>query len=201
MSSAATLRRQIEITWLIGLLLRLRLRRGPCVLLRLRGFRKSMNSWKVACRWEPSRRWSVPNVPGELPSRSSFLAQMTHLKKVCAWIDVSDTLDPESAAAVGVDLSWLLWVRCGVQNGLSGKAIRTTDFFSFGSIHAPPAKKGFSVPAISITHRKALFSSLSSTRGENVPAHSSKNLLTAASSLCERCVRRRMLACVSAAAR
>ncbi len=33
--------------------------------------------------------------------------------KVCAWVDVSDTLHPESAAAMGVDLSRLLWVRCG----------------------------------------------------------------------------------------
>jgi recombination protein RecA len=33
---------------------------------------------------------------------------------VCAWIDVSDALDPEAAAAAGVDLSRLLWVRCGV---------------------------------------------------------------------------------------
>jgi recA bacterial DNA recombination protein len=45
----------------------------------------------------------------------SFLAQMTQSEKACAWIDVSDTLDPESAAAAGVDLSRLLWVRCGVQ--------------------------------------------------------------------------------------
>ena len=34
--------------------------------------------------------------------------------KVCAWIDVSNALHPESAAAAGVDLSRLLWVRCGV---------------------------------------------------------------------------------------
>jgi recombination protein RecA len=32
---------------------------------------------------------------------------------VCAWVDVSDTLHPESAAAMGVDLSRLLWIRCG----------------------------------------------------------------------------------------
>src|SRR6202034_2357179 len=29
------------------------------------------------------------------------------------WVDVSDALHPESAAANGVDLSRLLWVRCG----------------------------------------------------------------------------------------
>jgi len=44
----------------------------------------------------------------------SFLAGITRAGSVCAWIDVLNTLDPESAAAAGVDLSRLLWVRCGV---------------------------------------------------------------------------------------
>jgi recombination protein RecA len=44
----------------------------------------------------------------------SFVATMTAAGKVCAWIDVSNALDPESAAAAGVDLARLLWVRCGV---------------------------------------------------------------------------------------
>ena len=44
----------------------------------------------------------------------SFLAQLTQAGKVCAWIDVSNAFDPDSAAAAGVDLARLLWVRCGV---------------------------------------------------------------------------------------
>jgi recombination protein RecA len=44
----------------------------------------------------------------------SFLAGITKAGKVCAWVDVSDRLQPESAAATGVDLARLLWVRCGV---------------------------------------------------------------------------------------
>jgi len=44
----------------------------------------------------------------------SYLARITYEGSVCAWIDVSDTLHAESAAAAGVDLSRLLWVRCGV---------------------------------------------------------------------------------------
>jgi recombination protein RecA len=47
----------------------------------------------------------------------AFVAGMTQEGKVCAWVDVSDTLHPESAAALGVDLSRLLWVRCGVLPG------------------------------------------------------------------------------------
>jgi recombination protein RecA len=53
----------------------------------------------------------------------SYLAAMTSEGKFCAWIDVSDTLDIESAAANGIDLERLLWVRCGSGNnmGLSSK--------------------------------------------------------------------------------
>lgn len=43
-----------------------------------------------------------------------FVAQVTRAEKVCAWVDVSDSLSPESAAACGVDLARMLWVRCGV---------------------------------------------------------------------------------------
>lgn len=42
----------------------------------------------------------------------SFLAQRTSEERVCAWVDVHDTLDPESAAASGVSLRQLLWIRC-----------------------------------------------------------------------------------------
>ncbi len=40
-------------------------------------------------------------------------AEKTQESKPVAWVDTSDALDPESAAAAGVDLSRLLWVRCG----------------------------------------------------------------------------------------
>jgi hypothetical protein len=40
------------------------------------------------------------------------LAAATHRGEFCALIDASDTLDPQSTAAAGVDLDHLLWVRC-----------------------------------------------------------------------------------------
>jgi hypothetical protein len=43
----------------------------------------------------------------------SFLGRLTQAGKACAWIDVSNALQPESAAAAGVQLSRMLWVRCG----------------------------------------------------------------------------------------
>lgn len=41
------------------------------------------------------------------------LAAATRRGEYCALIDASDTLDPESAAASGVELDRVLWVRCG----------------------------------------------------------------------------------------
>lgn len=44
----------------------------------------------------------------------SFVSLLTRAGSVCAWVDVSNAFDPESAAAARVDLSRLLWVRCAV---------------------------------------------------------------------------------------
>src|ERR1700742_4649201 len=57
-----------------------------------------------------------PESSGRTSVALSFIAQMTLAGKVCAWVDVSNVLHPESAAASGVDLSRLLWIRCGVVN-------------------------------------------------------------------------------------
>ena len=43
----------------------------------------------------------------------ALLAQATGQQQACALVDVSDSLDPMSMAATGVDLARLLWVRCG----------------------------------------------------------------------------------------
>jgi hypothetical protein len=42
----------------------------------------------------------------------SFLAHRTQEGRVAAWVDATDAFDPESAAANGVSLRQLLWVRC-----------------------------------------------------------------------------------------
>lgn len=41
------------------------------------------------------------------------LAQAIRRDEACALVDASDNFDPASAAAAGVDLDCLLWVRCG----------------------------------------------------------------------------------------
>jgi hypothetical protein len=55
---------------------------------------------------------SGPESSGRTGLALSFLAQRTSAGQVCAWVDVNDMLDPESAAANGVSLRQVLWVRC-----------------------------------------------------------------------------------------
>ncbi len=84
-----------------------------------------------------------PECSGRTSLAISFLAGMTQATKVCAWIDVSDALNPESAAAAGVDLSRLLWVRCGV-HALSRRQPSSQPAFSLPEkyLFPEPIKQG-----------------------------------------------------------
>jgi hypothetical protein len=55
-----------------------------------------------------------PESSGRTSLALSFVAGLAQAGKVCAWIDVSNTLRPDAAAASGVELARMLWVRCGV---------------------------------------------------------------------------------------
>ena len=76
-----------------------------------------------------------PESSGRTSLAISFLARTTEEGRVCAWVDADDAFDAESAAASGVSLNQLLWVRCGSAGKLpKGKpytrldqAIRATD--------------------------------------------------------------------------
>ena len=54
-----------------------------------------------------------PPSSGRTTLAQAALAAITSAGKAVAWVDASDTLDPVSAAAAGIDLSRQLWVRCG----------------------------------------------------------------------------------------
>jgi recombination protein RecA len=71
----------------------------------------------------------------------AYLAAVTRAGNVGAWVDAADTLDPQSAAASGVDLERLLWVRCGA--GAPPAAPVLVEEAPAGA--APPAKPA--VPA------------------------------------------------------
>jgi recombination protein RecA len=83
----------------------------------------------------------------ECSGRTSFalscLARMTLKDTVCAWIDVSNTFDPESAAGTGIDLSRLLWVRCGAQpTSQAMPPAEPTFTLPEKYLAAPPVKQG-----------------------------------------------------------
>ena len=53
-----------------------------------------------------------PECSGQTTLSLAFVASCTARGQVCAWVDASDALNPESAAASGVHLPLLLWIRC-----------------------------------------------------------------------------------------
>jgi recombination protein RecA len=83
-----------------------------------------------------------PESSGRSSVALSFVNHLTREGRVCAWIDVSDTFDPESAAAAGVDLSRLLWVRCGVSRAIAKPAAEYKFALPEKYVVAAAAKKG-----------------------------------------------------------
>ncbi len=77
-----------------------------------------------------------PECSGRTSVALSFLARMTQAARVCAWVDVSNALDPASAAAAGVDLARLLWVRCGAQQA---SVRRTSRSFALADKYLVPS--------------------------------------------------------------
>ena len=53
-----------------------------------------------------------------------FVARRTVEQRPCAWVDAQDAFDPESAAANGVRLRWLLWVRCAISHPFRDEAAK-----------------------------------------------------------------------------
>ena len=76
-----------------------------------------------------------PKSSGRASLALSFLAEQTEEERVCVWVDAGDAFDPESAAASGVSLRQLLWVRCNRESAPAkekpwtrlDQALRATD--------------------------------------------------------------------------
>ena len=83
-----------------------------------------------------------PECSGRTSLAFSFIAQMTHSGSVCAWVDVCDSMQPESATASGVDLERLLWVRCGAALKATQPASESTFRLPEKYLDPPPVKKG-----------------------------------------------------------
>lgn len=74
------------------------------------------------------------------------LAAMTKAGNVCAWIDVSDSLDPETVAANSIDLERLLWVRCGERQSHATQVTTHSATATIASIASQPRHTGSGSP-------------------------------------------------------
>jgi hypothetical protein len=74
--------------------------------------------------------FSGPTSSGRTGVMLTALANATQREEVCALVDASDSFDPASAAAAGVDLNRLLWVRCSEQRSVSKQ--KTSPFQNSG---------------------------------------------------------------------
>ena len=83
-----------------------------------------------------------PECSGRTSVALSFASRLTGEGKVCAWIDVSDVFHAESAAAAGVCLSRLLWIRCGLGPSSSTESHQRLVAVPKECFIAPTPKKG-----------------------------------------------------------
>ncbi|MGC2161516.1 MAG: recombinase RecA [Silvibacterium sp.] len=83
-----------------------------------------------------------PESSGRTAVALSFLSNFTQAGKVCAWVDVSDALAPESVAASGVDLARLLWARCGASKPVPKPPAAVKFSLPDKYLISAPAKKG-----------------------------------------------------------
>jgi len=89
-----------------------------------------------------------PASSGRTSVMLSLMASVTQRQEVCALIDVTDSFDPLSGEAAGIDLRRMLWVRCGksgqctVDGGqeVAAASIQSRARTSSMSSAAPPAK-------------------------------------------------------------
>src|SRR5690242_9243154 len=70
-----------------------------------------------------------PDSSGRTTLVHSLLAASTANSEICAYVDTCDSFDPVSAAASGVALSQLVWIRCAKD---AAHALKVTDYL----IHA-----------------------------------------------------------------
>ncbi len=66
-----------------------------------------------------------PESSGRTTLVHSLLAASTARLEICAYVDTDDSFDPVTAAAAGVALSQLVWIRCGHN---AGHALKAADY-------------------------------------------------------------------------
>lgn len=111
-----------------------------------------------------------PASSGRTSVALSFIAQRIAEGRVCAWVDANDAFDPESAAANGVNLHQMLWVRCQDQATTSQAAAR---------IHTkekskPWTKLDQALRATDLLLQAAGFAAIVLDLGDTAPEHGSR---------------------------
>jgi hypothetical protein len=111
-----------------------------------------------------------PASSGRTSLTLSFIAQRTAENRVCAWVDANDALDPESAAANGVNLCRLLWVRC--QDVAAG--VRKGDKRHSMSEKKPWTKLDQALRATDLLLQAAGFAAIVLDLGDTAPEHGTR---------------------------
>jgi hypothetical protein len=115
-----------------------------------------------------------PESSGRTNLTLSFIAQRTAAEQVCAWVDAGDAFDPESAAASGVDLQRLLWIRC--RNSLpSDRTDASTKQFAANS--KPWTRLDQALRATDLLLQAGGFAAIVLDLGDTAPEHGSRILL------------------------
>ena len=68
-----------------------------------------------------------PASSGKTSLLIATIASATRRREACVLIDASDSFDPESGAAAGIDFGKLLWVRCGAAPCVASLASRASE--------------------------------------------------------------------------
>ena len=94
----------------------------------------------------------------------SLIAECMRRDEICALVDASDAFDPQSAANAGIDLTRLLWVRCGTgdeheghkgHEGTKRKKDLVVPTALGGNSCASPIQSGKKNPAHSFNRRES----------------------------------------------
>ena len=109
-----------------------------------------------------------PASSGRTSLALAFLAQRTAEDRVCAWVDTNDAFDPESAAANGVNLRQLLWVRC---QDCTPTAIRPS---KFPQRNKPWTKLDQALRATDLLLQAAGFAAIVLDLGDTAPEHGNR---------------------------
>jgi recombination protein RecA len=104
----------------------------------------------------------------------ALMAEVTRRQEVCALIDVTDSFDPASAEAAGVDLKRVLWVRCGKSS--NPPEVRSHKFEGRSSMAEPATKQSMGAAGCNVEVQQAITSGcFEAARGRREPAATTMN--------------------------